>query len=194
MSEEFDEETQGSADEAGEDVAPAEEAAYPPEGGPAASDDEFPNEEFDPEEFDAGAEEDDLDEGQPITWETAPTGSRVNVADPARFTEAALEVRGVRFVPAAERQTRNVLTEFEVARVVAARTDQIGKGSQYFVDRGGLHQSSKIAFAELAAGRCPFDVWREVGRRREGGREVRIVEVISCREARLPSGLGIEVL
>lgn len=66
------------------------------------------------------------------------------------------------------RITHNRLTSYEIAKLVAVRTQQIDNGCPYFVDlsmpNGSiLDKASHIAAKELNEGRCPLLVRRPIG-------------------------------
>jgi DNA-directed RNA polymerase subunit K/omega len=75
-----------------------------------------------------------------------------------------------------QRITTRRLTFFEVAKLIAVRTQQIDAGCPYFVDLlmpdgSTLDKASHIAAKELNEGRCPLLLRRFVGSIDEQGRQ-----------------------
>lgn len=67
-------------------------------------------------------------------------------------------------LPTKPRRTRPVLSKFERCRVLAARTEQIGRGTNAFVDRLDGESPAETAEREFAANRTPFIIRRYLGK------------------------------
>lgn len=69
----------------------------------------------------------------------------------------------VKVVAPANRETSNMMTEFELTEVVSIRAQQIVEGCKPFVDIGDETNPIEIAKMEIKQKKCPMMIQRRVG-------------------------------
>ena len=73
------------------------------------------------------------------------------------------KIQEVDVVPARDRRTSNMLTNFEYTEVVSIRAQQLVDGCEPWVDIGNETSPIKIAEMEIKAKKCPLAIERAVG-------------------------------
>jgi DNA-directed RNA polymerase I, II, and III subunit RPABC2 len=68
--------------------------------------------------------------------------------------------REIIIVPMDDRITSNILTKFEIARIISVRATQIEKNNECYVDVSGLSNPVDMAERELVSGNCPISIIR----------------------------------
>lgn len=102
-------------------------------------------------------------------------------------TETTLNTKSNQYicyeVDPADRKTSNVMTQFEIARVVGERAQAIENGGMYFVEAREGDSALDIAKRELSEGKIPFYIHRPI----EKNINYCVVEVWSANELSLPT-------
>jgi DNA-directed RNA polymerase I, II, and III subunit RPABC2 len=92
--------------------------------------------------------EDEEEEEEEIEFEAEP-----------EFKQIAKQIH---IISDKKRVSRDVISQSELARVIAVRSEQIAHGGQIFVEVGTLYDPVKIAIKEIQERKCPLTVIRQI--------------------------------